>query len=143
MQWGLVEQYIQGDPSDLFEVYFYDLDPHSWGRLFAWIRGKVSLLDCQFGRLGVDELDLDQFLNGNMFYIAHIKTSDEFELSLSIIEEKELTIDIEKCEIDTEEKFTRFLRHIIDIAKLIECNNYIICPEFKTDNAFIINGVLV
>ncbi len=143
MQWSLVERHIQGDPSDLFEVYFYDLDPRSWGRLFAWIRGKVSLLDCQFGRLGVDELDLDQFLNGSMFYIAHIKTSDEFELSLSIIEEKELTIDMEKCEIDTEEKFMRFLHHIMDIAKVIECDNYIICPEFKTDNAFIVNGVLV
>lgn len=140
MQWNTVKQYIKGDSSDLVEVYFYDLDRKSWENLFSWAQEQVFLLDCQFGRLSTDELNLDDFLTGKMSYIAHIKTLEGYELSLSIIEENELTIDIEVCEINTEDKFELFLNNIINIAEVIGCNHYIICPEFEKDKAFIVNG---
>lgn len=142
MQWSIVEQYLKGGSSDLLEVYFCGIDHKSWRNLFSWIQEKVFLLDCQFGRLNANELNLDDFLDGKMSYIAHIKTPDGYELSLSIIKENELTIDIEVCEINTEGNFELFLNNVINIAEVINCNHYIICPEFEKDKAFIINGHL-
>lgn len=104
---------------------------------FVWIQKQVFILDCQFGRLSADELNLDDFLEGNMSYIAHIKTPEGNELSLSIIEENELTIDIEVCEINTEDKFEMFLNNVTNIAKVINCSHYIIHPEFEQDAALI------
>lgn len=142
MHWNRVKQYLKADPSDLIEVHFYDLDRQSWQSLFAWIQEKTVLLDCQFGRLNADELSLEDFLAGKMSYIAHIKTQDGDELSLSIIEEDELTIDIEVGELDSEDKLERFLNKVVHIADIIGCNHYIICPEFETEKAFIVNGQL-
>ena len=143
MQWNRIKEALHGEPSDLVEVYFYDLDHKSWARLFNWIEGKLFLLDCQFGRLKKNELDLRSFLDGEMSYIAHIRTPDELELSLSIIEMEELTIDIEICEINTEQKFNKFLKNVIAIAEEVGCTHYIVCPEFKKEEVFVINGVVV
>lgn len=143
MQWNRVKDFISSNPSDLVEVYFFDLDYQSWSKLFNWIRERLFLLDCQFGRLNIDELDLDLFWAGEMSYIAHIRMPSQAEYSLSIVETNVLMINIEISEINTENKFIEFLDDIIEIAKEIGCHRYIVCPEFEKEKAFVVNGVVV
>jgi hypothetical protein len=143
MTWNNVKKYIENDPIELIEAYFHGMTDESWGKLFSWASDKVVLLDCHHGRLKNSELNLDSFLKGELSYVADVEVSDGYRLSLSIIEDDELTIDIEKCDIDTEEKFDLFLKSIITIAAVIECRDYVISPEFKKDEAFVVNGKMV
>ena len=143
MNWKKVKIHLEGDPLDLIEVYFSNFNLVSWELLFKWLEGRITLLECQHGRIEVDELNLSSFLAGDMSYIAHISTENGLGLSLSIIEPDELMIDIEKSALNTENKFKLFLENIRNIARVTRCGNYIVCPEFNKELAFIINGEVI
>lgn len=143
MEWSSISKHLKGDPSDLIEVYFIGMSTASWRSLFDWISERIIALDCQYGRLDVDELDLDDFLDGAMSYIAYVNGEDGFRLSLSIIDEKELLVDEEVGEINQEDEFHRFLGSISVISSVVRCEKYVICEEFKRDYPFIVNGSLV
>ncbi|BCE01497.1 hypothetical protein TYM08_P1560 [Marinicellulosiphila megalodicopiae] len=143
MQWSNINKYLEGEPTDLLEVFFLDLSASSWKDLFIWMSDRVIVLDCQFGRLNIDELNVESFLNGSMSYVAHIKGSSGIELSISAIDECEASIDVEIESINNEESFRVFLENISEISRVIHCKKYIVCQEFKREKPFIVNGVLV
>lgn len=143
MLWSSVKKYLEGHPSDLVEVFFLDMSMMSWKKLFEWMSDRIVLLDCQYGRLNVDELNVELFLNGSMSYIAHVRGCSGIELSISIIDENEASIDVELEDINNEEYFRAFLESISEIAREINCKKYIVCQEFKREAPFIVNGVLV
>jgi len=143
MLWSSVNKYVDGHPSDLVEVFFLDMSVSSWKKLFGWMSDRVVLLDCQYGRLNVDELNIDLFLNGSMSYIVHVKVSSGIELSISAIDDNEASIDVEVEYINNEIYFRSFIAAVSDIARVINCKKYIVCQEFKRDTPFIVNGVLV
>lgn len=135
-----IRKYLNGDPDDLIEVYFHEVSESSWKSLFDWMKGRVTLLDCQYGRIPISDFSLNRFLSEELSYSAHIECSNGFELVLSIIENNELTIDIEFSSIDSEDDFSMFISCINEIASVLNSKNYIICPEFQKNNAFYING---
>lgn len=139
-QCQVIGKFLQGDPSDLIEVFFEDLNAESWRKLFRWLEGRVMVLDCQLGRLKADELNVDFFLEGSMSYIASIQGIRNFELSLTIIEEAELSIDIKIEDISEENHFLCFLENITHIAEVIDCKKFIVCQEFHRDTPFLVNG---
>lgn len=143
MLWSSVNKYLEGHPSDLVEVFFLDMSVSSWRNLFGWMSDRVVLLDCQFGGLNVDELNIELFLNGSMSYIAHVKASSGIKFSISAIDEYEASIDVEVEDINCEEYFRAFLDGVSEIARVINCKKYIVCQEFKREAPFIVNGVLV
>lgn len=142
MLWNKVRQFLQGHPQDLVEVFFEDMSPDAWRKLFTWLDGRVRLLENQYGRLKPDELNVELFLNGSMSYIAHIRDERDFELSLLIIEENELSIDIELEDISEEGQFLAFLDAISRIASVSGCEKTIVCQEFQRETPFLVNGKL-
>jgi len=80
---------------------------------------------------------------GEMSYIAHAKSTADFELSLSIIEKDELTIDIEIAEISSKDNSEKFITSVKEIAAAINSTSHLICPEFEKHNAFYIDGEFV
>lgn len=120
-----------------------DMPVSSWQKLFRWISDRIVFLDCQFGRLNADELNIELFLNGSMSYIAHVKGSSGIELSISVINEDKASIDVEVEDISNEEYFRAFLVSISEIARVIHCKKYIVCREYKRGAPFIVDGVLV
>ena len=140
MSWEIVKQYFEGDQEDLIEIYYHDMVKTSWGKLFIWLQGRVIYLESQYGKEPPEELNIKSYLSGELSYIASTKCTDGFEMSLSIIDEVILQIDIEKGEIKRSEEYNSFISGVNEIASVINCKNYIICPEFKKNEAFIVNG---
>ncbi len=140
MAWDNVKHHFSGHPEDLIEVIYRDMKPYSWERLFDWIKDKIIYLDTQHGYIEPHELSFDAYISGEYSYIATIKTDNGAMLSLSIIDEDSLDINIELEEIQSAQAFNELLSNVKEIAGVIACENYIICPEFKPDQAFIING---
>lgn len=136
----MVKGYFEGDPDDLVEVYYHDMMKTSWEKLFIWLQGRVTYLETQNGKEQPEELSVHRFFSGEQSYIADTICSNGFKLSLSIIEEDLLQIDIEKGEIRNAEGYELFLSGVNEVANVINCKNYIICPEFKKNEAFIVNG---
>ncbi len=141
MQWSKVSHQFSGRPDDLIEVYFHGMDKESWRKLFNWLDGKVVYLRDQHNVDRSNKLNLDLFLEGDLCYIADIETP-HLNLSLGIIDDDQLTIDIQKGDIQSEEIFADFLSSLNTIATVIGCTDYIVCPEFKKDEAFVINGII-
>ena len=139
----MLNKYLTGDPEDLIEVYFLEMTLSSWASLFKWLDGRVILLDCQHGRIPINELSYEKFISDELSYIAHIKSTNQFEISLSIIEKDELTIDISISEIISKENSEEFMSAVSEIATVIGSKNYRVCPEFDKKNAFYINGKFV
>ncbi|HWV16458.1 MAG TPA: hypothetical protein VN030_13575 [Cellvibrio sp.] len=142
MQWHQVSQYFSGDPNDLIEIYFHAMDAESWRKLFDWLEGKVIYLRDQYNVDRSNKLNLNAFLTGERCYIADIQTP-LLRLSLAIIDDDLLTIDIEKGDIQSQELFADLLSSVNIIAEVVGCKDYIICPEFKKAEAFVVNGVVV
>lgn len=140
MSWELVKQYFEGDPEDLIEVYYHDVFRASWEKLFNWLQGRILYLETQYGKEPPQELNIKRYLSGELSYIASTQCTNGFELSLSIIDEDVLQIDIEKGEIKNSDDYNLFVAGVNEIASVINCENYIICPEFKKNEAFIINN---
>jgi hypothetical protein len=115
----------------------------SWKLLFNWFDGRVRLVDTHRGRIEPSELSYEDFIAEKIACIAYVETSNKFELSMSIIERNELTIDIEKGELMSDLDGDRFISSIEEVASIIGSTNYIICPEFKKYKAFYINGAFV
>lgn len=141
MQWNQVSQYFSGKPSDLIEVYFHGMDAQAWRKLFKWLEGKVIYLRDQYNVDRSNKLNLDAFLNGERCYVADIQTP-LLRLSLAIIDDDLLTIDIEKGDVQSQELFADLLSSVNTIAGVVGCKDYIICPEFKKAEAFVVNGVV-
>jgi len=140
MTWDKVKHYFSGHPEDLIEVIYRDMNPHSWKRLFDWVKDKIIHLNTRHGYIEPNELSFDAYISGEYSYIATIKTANGAVLSLSIIDEDSLDINIELEEIQSAQDFDELLSNVKEIAEVIACENYIICPEFKPNQAFIING---
>ncbi|HED33692.1 MAG TPA: hypothetical protein ENJ08_05660 [Gammaproteobacteria bacterium] len=140
MTWNKVKHHFSGHPEDLIEVIYRDMNPHAWKRLFDWIKDRIIHLNTQHGYIEPGKLSFDAYISGEYSYIATIRTGNETELSLSIIDENSLEIDIELEEIQSAQAFDTLLSNVKEIAGVIACENYIICPEFKPEQAFIING---
>ncbi len=119
------------------------MDSDSWTRLFKWMKGRVNTLDCQHGRIDTSELNCESFLSGKLSYVADIKTSNEMILSLSIIEADEFSIDIEIGEIASARDLDMLLEALSEIAEVFNSKDYIICPEGRKNEAFMVNGLLV
>ncbi|MBV1881098.1 MAG: hypothetical protein KUG82_05655 [Pseudomonadales bacterium] len=139
----MLHKYLNGEPEDLIEVYFLDMTVSSWASLFKWLKDRVILLDCQHGRIPISELSYEKFISDELSYIAYIKSTNKFEISLSIIEKGELTIDISISEIISKENSEKFISGVSEIATVIDSKNYMICPELDKKNAFYINGKFV
>ena len=140
MGWEKVKKILGQSDHELIEVYFHGMSKEAWTQLFDWASDKLIVVDCHHGRLEKSEFKLDPFLNDEMFYSIDARMPNNEVLVLGILDQAELTIDVEKCEIDTEESFTSFLKNIELIAQISGCEDYIICPEFKKGEAFIHNG---
>jgi len=125
---------------DLIEVWYHGLDNESWTRLFDWLTGRVVWLMSQYGKEPPAELDLQKFLNGEYSYVADARCDTGMVLSLTIIEEDMLEINVEKEEVQTAEQYQQFIDSVCEIAEAIGCTDYLICPEFKKDEAFFVNG---
>jgi len=136
-------KYLNSESDDLLEAYFHQIDRPSWESLFKWMKGRITSLDCQHGRISISELNLDKFLSGELSYIAHIECTNGFDLVLSIIENDQLTIDIEVSRVTAEEDSDMFIASIIEIARVLDSTDYLICPEFQKDNALYVNGEFV
>jgi len=140
MTWDKIKHHFNGHPEDLIEIIYRDMNPHSWKLLFDWIKDKVIYLNTQDGYIEPHELSYDAYISGEYSYIATIKTASGTLLDLSIIDEDSLDINIELEEIQSTQAFDELLSNVREIARIIACENYIICPEFKPDQAFVING---
>jgi hypothetical protein len=141
--WEKVKHHFSGHPEDLVEVIYYDMEPHCWELLFNWLEGKVTLLRFQHGYIKPPELNYDSFINGELCYIATIKSVGGLDIELSIIDDDKLEINIEIGEIQSVDVFEDMLLTVNDIAKVIFSRNYIISPEIKPEHAFVINGNIV
>lgn len=141
MQWSKVSHHFSGHPDDLIEVYFHGIDKEAWRKLFDWLDGKVIYLLDQHNVDRSNKLNLDLFLDGSLSYIADIETP-HLNLSLGIIDDDQLTMDIAKGDIQSEDVFADFLSSINTIANVVGCTDYIVCPEFRKNEAFVINGII-
>lgn len=140
MFWNQVKHHFNGHPQDLIETIFEGMKPKNWKLLFDWMEGKVLYVMTQYGYEDIEVISLNSFLTGEYSYVVTLK--DKLGLSLTIIEENQLEIDVALEEIQSEDSFNELLRCVIEIANVVKCSNYYICPEFKKEEAFIINGKL-
>ena len=138
-----LKKYLNGAPDDLVEASFFEMTEASWTSLFKWLEGRVVFLECQYGRIPSSELSLEKFILGEMSYIVHVKSISGFELSLSMIEKNEMTIDIEISEVSSENDSGKFISSIKEIAAVLHSTNHIICPEFDRQKTFYKNGEFV
>lgn len=140
MYWNQVKHHFNGHPQDLVEAIFEDMKPDNWRLLFDWMDGKVSHVMTQHGYEEIEVIALNSFLSGEYSYVVTLK--DELGLDLSIIEENQLDINVALEDIQSGASFDELLRCVIEIADVVKCSNYYLCPEFKKEEAFIINGKL-
>ncbi len=140
MTWNKVKQHFNGHPGDLIEVIYKDMSAHSWEALFKWLTDKTTLLRTQHGYIDNKELSFKSFISGELSYIVTIRTTGGLDLSLAIIDDKTLDIDIELGDIQSASAFDDLLESTNKIASVIGSVNYIICPEFQVEQAFVING---
>lgn len=66
----------------------------------------------------------------------------KLDLSLAIIEQYQLELNVSFEEIQSEDAFNELLASVVEIAHSVKCSNYYICPEFNKEAAFIVNGKL-
>jgi len=143
MNWNQVKPYFSGDLDDLIEVYFEDMTLEKWALLFDWLPDKMISLNNYLGSMSLEELSLDDFCHNNIGYIASIKSSCGLNLDLGLIDPKALTIDFEKRDIQSEIELNKLLETLREIDGVINSGKYIVCPEFKKEQAFIVNGRFV
>ena len=126
---------LAGESEALIEVYFDNMSSDCWKLLFQWMSDKTEIPDCHHGRLQASELSLKSFLSGELSYMPDVRTSNGMRLSLSLsmieIELDELTIDIERGGISSEQEVTLLLASLHEIGSVIKSKHYIVCPELK------------
>lgn len=139
-RWNKIKHHFSGHPDDLIEVIYNDLNTQSWNNLFIWLTDKIIHLRTQHDYINPDQLSLKSFISGELSYIATIRTKNGLELSLSIINDNTLEIDIEQSCIQSALAFNDLLESVNNIASVTGSVDYIICPEFQTGQAFVVNG---
>ena len=138
-----MKPYFSGELDDLIEVYFENMTLEKWALLFDWLPDKMISLDNYLGSMSLEELSLDDFYYDNMGYTASIRSSCGLNLDLGLIDPKALTIDFEKRDVQSEAELNILLEALREIDGVIRSGKYIVCPEFKKEQAFIVNGHFV
>ena len=142
--WNELKHHFEGHSQDLIEVIYEDITPEIWTTLFHWLDGKISHLMTKDGYDDVSTLSLESVLSGDCSYVVTLISTDErMPLELSIIDDELLEINIELEEIQSAAEFELYLKTVTEIATVIQSTNYYICPEYKKDESFMINGKLV
>ena len=141
MLWQHAENHFKGSPQDLIEIIFEGMSPENWKLLFQWMEGRISSVMTQYGYEPIDIISYEAFISGERSYVVDL--NDALGLTLSIIDDHKLEINIEVEDIKTQKQFTELLNAVNEIALITKCSRYYICPEFKPDESFIINGQLV
>lgn len=140
--WNAVKHHFEGHPQYLVEVFFEGMNEDSWKLLFDWLVTQDLSVMAHYGYVDQSELSYKDYIADKANYVVTYKVKEDFYISLGLFELNELEFSIELEEVGTEAEFDQFLTAMNDLAALINCQYYFICPEFKKDEKFIVNGEL-
>ena len=142
MSWENIKHHFEGDQIDLIDVHFKGLTEVSMKKFFPWAKERLISVENQHGKMELDEFQLGPFLAEETSYSIGLQMTEKYDLSLLMIDLKDMTISMEKGELNSEELFKEFLVHIKAVAEAMDCTDYIVCPEFKLEEAFVVNGMV-
>lgn len=141
--WQKVQHHFSGNPQDLVEIIFEGITAEKWHDFFNWVVTQPARVMTQLGYIDLADLSYERFMAGEEGYIVSVATPGGIVIHLEFIVLGQLDINIAIEDIPNERAFYDLLSFTNFLASLTHCSRYFIFPEFKPDDAFIINGQLV
>ncbi len=137
VNWNSVKKYFSGKPDDLIEIYFEGLSEDSWRRLFTWLGQRpIHRVIDQNGVVWDNVMNLEDYLSERVSYLITFDNTQNRTLNLCINDLEYAEMSVEHSEVQCEEDFLRLLTDLRELAVVLQCPNYIMCPEFKKEQAF-------
>ncbi len=144
LNWDLVKQHFNRGTDDAIEIYYENMTKAAWSCVFDWITLQPTILVMTaYGYIEPDELDYNEFINGNSSYVVTITPNDGLNFSIRIIEDAIMDCYVYLDEIQDQHTFDQFISIIFELAEVTQSPRYIVCPEERKQEAFIIDGKLI
>lgn len=125
---------ISAYPKDLIEIHFSGLDESSWRSLFKWLNGKIHRLMDQHGVVWDNKMDIDHYMDEAVSYMVTFSNDAGRAHTLLLIDLKFAIIDIEQEEIALEADFEMLLCDLRELASVLQCSSFYMCPESNIDH---------